>query len=527
MTTIALVTGHPSGTAFTGMVNTKDMLERKGHVVTQFLEGAVTAGNLATFGLIYLLRISESETTLAGHLRAYMRTNNIPVIIGPHQPDDAVFPDTSSDSMLTLLGLAQESTISNVTESPTDIVMEPGFDDVQDTAGINDVFRKHIGQATTTIGTVPKLKFHRGTKLAENAALDTLCFTVLSTERSIFDQITFGADVLYVGWGDGRDEHGREGAAIIEAFIQKAVVSATFDNPTTGIQLALSQEQDLTRLVSYQDSALDWTETLPSGTTITPETSVDDRHVTFVATTKGGEISGLDSEVFTTNFAVDANDLSITSHPFTAADRVRLTTTGTLPAGLALDTDYFVLDISANVINVELSVGGGAVSFTDDGSGTHTVADASGANANDSAVIKLVFASSVAVNTPEAEVVNLVTEGNSPALRQLGGVGAADVNALVLAEDGWYDYGLLVWLTGLNEGITMDAKKWVNGTRTLTLFEAMPFPIAVGDQLTIYPGCDKASTLCVSKFNNINNFRGEPFVPGTDQLFRFPDAPSG
>ena len=60
----------------------------------------------------------------------------------------------------------------------------------------------------------------------------------------------------------------------------------------------------------------------------------------------------------------------------------------------------------------------------------------------------------------------------------------------------------------------------------VTLFLGMPFEIEVGDRVTIYRGCRKGVTDC-KIFANINNYRGEPYIPGTDHLIRSPDAPQG
>lgn len=86
-----------------------------------------------------------------------------------------------------------------------------------------------------------------------------------------------------------------------------------------------------------------------------------------------------------------ANDTwTITSHGFATGDGpYQLTTSGTLPAGLALLTDYWIYVVDANTIKFCLSLGdalrknksnmGGdvdapkAVDITDAGTGTHTV----------------------------------------------------------------------------------------------------------------------------------------------------------
>lgn len=58
---------------------------------------------------------------------------------------------------------------------------------------------------------------------------------------------------------------------------------------------------------------------------------------------------------------------------------IRLTTTGTLPAGLALATDYYVIKIDADTFKLATSLAnayaGTAVDITDAGTGTHTLSD--------------------------------------------------------------------------------------------------------------------------------------------------------
>lgn len=64
-----------------------------------------------------------------------------------------------------------------------------------------------------------------------------------------------------------------------------------------------------------------------------------------------------------------------TAHGFTLNQKVRLTTSGTLPAGFALNTDYFVIagNLAANTFQLSATKGGATVNATDDGTGTHTV----------------------------------------------------------------------------------------------------------------------------------------------------------
>ena len=75
---------------------------------------------------------------------------------------------------------------------------------------------------------------------------------------------------------------------------------------------------------------------------------------------------------------VDANTITIASHGLTTGLKGQLTTTGTLPAGLSLSTDYFVIVVDANTIKLATSLvnalAGTAVDITNQGadSNTHT-----------------------------------------------------------------------------------------------------------------------------------------------------------
>ena len=76
----------------------------------------------------------------------------------------------------------------------------------------------------------------------------------------------------------------------------------------------------------------------------------------------------------TTFTAVAGTDvITATSHRLFNGDRVVLTTTTTLPAGLALATDYWVINRTDNTLKLSSTAGGAAVDITDTGTGTHTI----------------------------------------------------------------------------------------------------------------------------------------------------------
>ena len=81
-------------------------------------------------------------------------------------------------------------------------------------------------------------------------------------------------------------------------------------------------------------------------------------------------------------------------------------------------------------------------------------------------------------------------------------------------------YGLVKWASGTNTGLAMEIKAWDQATKTVTLYQKMVSPIAPGDQMSIWPGCDKLAATCYGVYSNIANMRGEPNVPGMDSLMQ-------
>jgi hypothetical protein len=54
----------------------------------------------------------------------------------------------------------------------------------------------------------------------------------------------------------------------------------------------------------------------------------------------------------------------------------------------------------------------------------------------------------------------------------------------------------------------------------LLMAEAFPFDVQVGDTALVEAGCDRLIGTCKTKFDNVINFRGEPYVPGMDQIIQ-------
>lgn len=120
------------------------------------------------------------------------------------------------------------------------------------------------------------------------------------------------------------------------------------------IELAVLS-RDLAALAEYQRTAfentiLQWQLVIEWGTK------------SSVAAATGG--------TFTSTHASDL--INATGHGLSDGQTVKLTTSGTLPAGLSPGTTYCVRDAAANTFKLALTAGGAAINLSDDGTGTHT-----------------------------------------------------------------------------------------------------------------------------------------------------------
>ena len=59
------------------------------------------------------------------------------------------------------------------------------------------------------------------------------------------------------------------------------------------------------------------------------------------------------------------------------------------------------------------------------------------------------------------------------------------------------------------------------GVDILELWLPPPFPVAAGDRRPAVAGCRKTLAACMSKFDNVVNFRGFPHIPGVDVVTRY------
>jgi uncharacterized phage protein (TIGR02218 family) len=75
-----------------------------------------------------------------------------------------------------------------------------------------------------------------------------------------------------------------------------------------------------------------------------------------------------------------------------------------------------------------------------------------------------------------------------------------------------FQQGSITFTSGVNQGATATVGSAITGT-SLTLLYPLESVPATGDGFTVYFGCDHTPGTCKTKFNNLTNFRGFPYVP--------------
>ncbi len=86
-------------------------------------------------------------------------------------------------------------------------------------------------------------------------------------------------------------------------------------------------------------------------------------------------------------------------------------------------------------------------------------------------------------------------------------------------DTGYFTSGKVTFTSGKNQGLSMEVKGYVPGVVDLQL--PMPYRIAVGDTYRIEKGCNKRFIEdCKDTYDNAINFRGEPHLPGLDQVIQ-------
>jgi uncharacterized phage protein (TIGR02218 family) len=99
-----------------------------------------------------------------------------------------------------------------------------------------------------------------------------------------------------------------------------------------------------------------------------------------------------------------------------------------------------------------------------------------------------------------------------------GGSTANKILSLSAKTDGYYDNGQIAFTSGANAGLVKAVKTYFASPSPFFTFNSpLPFVPSAGDLFTAYPGCDKTQATCTSsKFVNLVNFEGFPYVPAPE-----------
>lgn len=89
---------------------------------------------------------------------------------------------------------------------------------------------------------------------------------------------------------------------------------------------------------------------------------------------------------------------------------------------------------------------------------------------------------------------------------------------------GFFDQGTVTFASGANSGRKTEVLRHVRDADGdhIELWQRMAQPIEAGDAFTIMAGCDKRFSTCRDRFDNIENFRGFPHMPGNDFALSYP-----
>lgn len=222
------------------------------------------------------------------------------------------------------------------------------------------------------------------------------------------------------------------------------------------------------------------------------------RVTTVTTTTEQATTNTLgQSDTFTADAGTDVctwtSTANIPSNVLTGT-KVRLTTTTTLPAGLALATDYYVIALSSTTFSLATSyanaVAGTAINITDAGTGTHTVSwllprytNGAGLNAiffNPAATAMGAGTPNLSLNyTNSAQVASRAT----PTVLPVGKTAATNSHILYTGATGAGKYNYAVPRQSGDSGIASiegirNSISYVSGTYTVALYKELArFPI--------------------------------------------------
>lgn len=92
-----------------------------------------------------------------------------------------------------------------------------------------------------------------------------------------------------------------------------------------------------------------------------------------------------------------------------------------------------------------------------------------------------------------------------------GGASSTGFSTGLAQSAGFFNLGVVQLTSGAMSGVRRTVKSYAGGA--IVLLNPLPMVPAAGTSFTIWPGCDKKKATCSSKFSNLANFGGLPYIP--------------
>lgn len=88
-----------------------------------------------------------------------------------------------------------------------------------------------------------------------------------------------------------------------------------------------------------------------------------------------------------------------------------------------------------------------------------------------------------------------------------------EIEANSIIDDGYYTGGIIETYDGFMRFITKHSGSTLTIIRPFPALEESVNSSAAPIDVLLYPGCDRTMTTCLTKFNNLDNFGGQPWIP--------------
>ena len=97
------------------------------------------------------------------------------------------------------------------------------------------------------------------------------------------------------------------------------------------------------------------------------------------------------------------------------------------------------------------------------------------------------------------------------------------VSGLSVFATHWFERGEVQWLGGKNQGSRNSVVSHLKqGEAASLILQDLPvYEVQAGDHFRVLAGCDKSFHQCRDRFDNQENFRGFPHIPGNDAAYSF------